>query len=234
MTVTLRPAAERGHFDHGWLDTFHSFSFAEYMDPRHMGFRSLRVINEDRIAGGGGFPTHGHRDMEIITYMVSGALAHRDSTGAAEQVRRGEIQRMTAGSGIRHSEFNASDDEAAHLLQIWIVPQRPGLDPGYEQRAFPPEERRNLLKRLAGPADGGDGALLIHADAEVYGTLLDQGQSVEHPLGPGRAAWVQLVRGSATINGEAGSAGDGVAIENEAAVRIQARGETELLLFDLG
>jgi redox-sensitive bicupin YhaK (pirin superfamily) len=233
MTVTVRPSAERGHFDHGWLDTFHSFSFAEYMDPRHMGFRGLRVINEDRIAGGGGFPTHGHRDMEIITYMVSGSLAHRDSTGAAEEVRRGEIQRMTAGSGIRHSEFNASRDEAAHLLQIWIIPQSPNLEPGYEQRAFPPEQRRNALKRLAGHSNG-DGALLIHADAEVYGAFLDAGASVEHSLRPGRGAWLQVVSGAATVNGVAVAAGDGAAIEKEPAAIIRAKTETELLLFDLG
>lgn len=232
MPVTVRPSAERGHFDHGWLDTRHSFSFADYHDPRHMGFRTLRVINEDRIAGGGGFPTHGHRDMEIVTYMVSGALAHDDSTGASETLRRGEVQRMTAGHGIRHSEYNASADEPAHLLQIWILPDQRALEPGYEQRAYPPEERRNVLKPLASQT-GRDGSLTLNQDAEVLGVLLDAATVVSHPLRPGRAAWVQVVTGTLRLNGVALSAGDGAAVEDEATLSLLAESDSEVLVFDL-
>ena len=221
MPVTVRLSAERGQFDHGWLDTRHSFSFADYHDPRHMGFRTLRVINEDRIAGGGGFPTHGHRDMEIVTYMVSGALAHKDSTGASESLRRGEVQRMSAGHGIRHSEFNASADEPAHLLQIWILPDQRNLEPGYEQRAYPPEERRNVLKPLASQT-GRDGSLTLHQVAEVLGVLLDASATVSHPLRPGRGAWVQVVTGTLRLNGVALSAGDGAAVEDEATISLLA------------
>ncbi len=232
MPVTVRPSAERGHFDHGWLDTRHSFSFADYHDPRHMGFRTLRVINEDRIAGGGGFPTHGHRDMEIVTYMVSGALAHDDSTGASETLRRGEVQRMTAGHGIRHSEYNASADEPAHLLQIWILPDQRALEPGYEQRAYPPEERRNVLKPLASQT-GRDGSLTLNQDAEVLGVLLNASTVVSHPLRPGRAAWVQVVTGTLRLNGVALSAGDGAAVEDEATLSLLAESDSEVLIFDL-
>ena len=231
MPVTLRPSAERGHFDHGWLDTRHSFSFAEYHDRQHMGYRTLRVINEDRIAGGGGFPTHGHRDMEIITYMVSGALAHRDSTGVSEQVRRGEIQRMTAGHGIQHSEYNAAPDEIAHLLQIWILPNRSGLEPGYEQRAFPLSERRNVLQPLASPT-ARLGSLTLHQDVEILGTLMDAGISIHHPLGAGHGAWVQVVAGSVRVNGVTLVPGDGAAVEAEAAVMLEADSDSEVLLFD--
>ena len=232
MPVTVRPSAERGHFDHGWLDTRHSFSLADYHDPRPMGFRTLRVINEDRIAGGGGFPTHGHRDMEIVTYMVSGALAHDDSTGASETLRRGEVQRMTAGHGIRHSEYNASADEPAHLLQIWILPDQRALEPGYEQRAYPPEERRNVLKPLASQT-GRDGSLTLNQDAEVLGVLLNASTVVSHPLRPGRAAWVQVVTGTLRLNGVALSAGDGAAVEDEATLSLLAESDSEVLIFDL-
>lgn len=232
MPITLRPTAERGHFDHGWLDTWHSFSFADYHDPRHMGFRALRVINEDRVAGGGGFPTHGHRDMEIVTYIMSGALAHKDSTGASEVLRRGEVQRMTAGRGIRHSEFNASDDEPVHLLQIWLLPAEHGLEPGYEQRAFPVNEQRNRLHPLATPSRRG-GSLLIHQDVEVLGAALDAGASLRHALAPGRAAWLQVARGAVSVNGVAMQAGDGAAVEEESEVTIVADADSELLLFDL-
>lgn len=232
MPVTLRPSAERGHFDHGWLDTRHSFSFADYLDPEHMGFRSLRVINEDVVRPGGGFPTHGHRDMEIITYIVRGAVAHDDSTGASEVLRRGEVQRMTAGSGIRHSEYNASREQPVHLLQIWILPAERGLEPGYEQRAYPPEERRNALRPLA-TRTGRDGSLTIHQDAELHGALLDAGTTVRHPLRPGRGAWIQLVAGTVTVNGSTLAAGDGAAVENEATVTITADADSEVLLFDL-
>lgn len=233
MSITVRPSAERGHADHGWLDTRHSFSFADYQDTNHMGFRALRVINEDRIAGGGGFPPHGHRDMEIITYMVSGALAHRDSTGAAVPVRRGEIQHMTAGHGIRHSEYNASPDEMAHLLQIWILPDRRSLEPAYEQRAYPLHERRNVLKPLASPT-GRDGSLTLNQDVEMLGTLLDADATISHPLRAGRAAWVQVVAGAVRLNGMALSAGDGAAVENEATVSLHADMHSEVLVFDLG
>lgn len=233
MPVTLRPSAERGHFDHGWLDTRHTFSFADYQDPRHVRFRSLRVINEDVVQPGAGFPTHGHRDMEIITYIIRGALAHTDSTGASETLRRGELQRMTAGSGIRHSEYNASTEELVHLLQIWILPERTGLTPGYEQRAFPLEERRNRLAPLAS-RDGRGGSLILHQDAEMHGAVMDAGTRLSHPLRPGRGAWLQVVAGRLTANGQPLAAGDGAAIEDDAEVILAAETECELVLFDLG
>ncbi len=232
--ITLRPAAERGHFDHGWLDTRHTFSFAEYHDPAHMGFRALRVINQDRVRPGQGFGSHGHRDMEILSWVLDGALAHRDSTGGSGVLRPGEVQRMSAGTGVTHSEFNGSGDEEVHFLQIWIVPDRPGHRPSYEQRVVPAAERRGALRLVASP-DGADGSTTIHRDARVYASLLPEGARLRHPLAPGRAAWVQVARGQVEVNGKLLVPGDGAAVEGEEAVLLAGRGpqEAELLLFDL-
>ena len=230
--IRIRRSAERGHANRGWLESRHTFSFGDYRDPEHMGFRSLRVINEDWIAGGGGFPTHPHRDMEIVTYVLEGALAHQDSTGNAGVIRPGDVQRMSAGTGIAHSEMNASESEQVHLLQIWLLPERAGLAPGYEQRTFPEAERRGVLHRVADPA-GRDGAVTIRQDARLYAALLDPGETVEHALAAGRHAWVQVARGEAALNGETLVAGDGAAISDEAMVRLMAKEPTELLLFDL-
>jgi len=230
--ITVRPANERGHFNHGWLDTWHSFSFSRYYDPAHMGFRSLRVINEDFVAPGMGFGTHGHRDMEIITYVLAGAVAHRDSMGNTEQIVPGELQRMTAGSGVTHSEFNASEREQLHLLQIWIEPEQAGLEPGYEQRLFPMEERGDTLRLLAS-RDGRDGSLRIHQDVELFGSVLATGRSVEYAVRPGRGVWVQVARGGLELNGTPLAAGDGAAIEEESLLRIAATDDAEFLLFDL-
>lgn len=234
MSLRLRPAAQRGHADHGWLDTRHSFSFADYFDPAQMGFRALRVINDDTIAPGGGFDTHGHRDMEILTYVTRGALAHRDSTGGQAVIRRGEIQRMSAGTGIRHSEFNASDAEDVHLLQIWILPAAQGLPPGYEQTLFDDEAKRDRL-RLIASRDGREGSVILHQDVSVYASVSGPDAALRHPLADGRGAWVQVVAGSVTVNGVPLSTGDGAAIEDEAAIAFVAGTEgAEFLLFDLG
>jgi hypothetical protein len=198
--ITVRKAKDRGHADHGWLDSFHTFSFADYYDPRQMGFRALRVINEDRVAAGMGFGTHPHRDMEIVSYVLSGAIQHRDSLGNGEVLRPGEVQRMTAGTGVTHSEFNPSKSEPLHFFQIWIQPNRRGLTPGYEQKPFPAEERRGKLRLVVDP-DGHDGALRIHQDARIYASLLQAGESVAHPLAAGRGAWVQVARGALEIDG---------------------------------
>jgi len=232
--LTVRRSAERGRFDHGWLDTRHTFSFADYHDPEQMGFRSLRVINEDVVAPGQGFGTHGHRDMEILSYVLEGTLAHRDSTGGKGTIVPGEVQRMSAGTGVRHSEFNGSETERVHFLQIWLLPDRQGHAPGYEQRAFPDEERRGALRLVASP-DGADGSLTVHQDARVYATLLARGEAVERELAPGRHAWVQVARGEVEVNGVRLRAGDGAALSDERGVRIAGTGEgvAELLLFDL-
>jgi len=231
--ITLRPARERGHFDHGWLDTFHTFSFADYHDPAHMGFRTLRVINEDRVQPGRGFPTHPHRDMEIITYVVTGALEHRDSMGNGSVIRPGDVQRMTAGTGVTHSEFNASKTEAVHLLQIWILPARQGLAPGYEQKTFPSTETAGRL-RLVASHDGRQGSVTVHQDVHVYLTRLGGGVRVEHELARGRQAWVQLVCGAAYLNEQELEAGDGAALRDEARVTLVGREEgTQALVFDL-
>jgi len=230
--ITLRPAAERGHAQRGWLDSWHTFSFANYYDPDHMGFRVLRVINEDRVQPGEGFGTHPHRDMEIVTYVLEGALAHRDSTGTSSVLPAGEVQRMSAGTGITHSEYNASQSEPVHFLQIWILPEREGISPGYEQRAFPEEERRGRLRLIAAPG-ARDGALTLHQDAEIYNAVLSQGDQVTHPLRPGRHAWVQQVRGGVTLNGQRLSAGDGAAVSDEAALEIAATSDAEVMVFDL-
>lgn len=228
--ITIRRAAERGHADHGWLDTYHTFSFADYYDPDHMGFRTLRVINEDRVAPGRGFGTHGHRDMEIISYVLDGALAHRDSMGTDGVIRPGEVQRMSAGTGVMHSEMNGSDAERVHFLQIWIVPERRNLAPSYEQKAFPEEERRGMLKLVASP-DASDGSVKIHQDVRLYTALLD-GHSVTHDFAAGRYGWLQVARGQAQVNGQRLEAGDGAAIADEPSVTITGTG-AEVLLFDL-
>jgi redox-sensitive bicupin YhaK (pirin superfamily) len=233
--ITTRPARERGHFDHGWLDTSHTFSFADYHDPRQMGFSVLRVINEDRVAPGQGFGTHGHRDMEILTYPLEGALEHRDSIGTGSVIRPGELQRMSAGTGVMHSEFNASRGEPVHFLQIWIVPAQRGLKPSYEQRAFSRDERRDVLKLVAAPESeaAAAGALTIHQDARLYAGLLSDGATVRHRLAPGRRAWLQVARGRVVLGGSELGAGDGAAIEKEEELSIAGKGEAEILLFDL-
>ena len=227
--IRVRKSDERGHFDHGWLNTYHTFSFADYHDPDFMGFRSLRVINEDRVQPGRGFGTHGHRDMEIITYVLEGALSHADSMGTGSVIRPGEVQRMSAGTGVMHSEKNASD-EAVHLLQIWILPERHGIRPEYEQKAFPASERDGRL-RLVASRDGRDGSLTIHQDADLYTTTLHDGASVTFDFRPNRYGWLQVARGKVTLNGTELSAGDGAAIEKES--RITIAGDGEVLLFDL-
>ncbi len=233
--ITVRPAAERGHFDHGWLNTYHTFSFADYHDPRHDHFRGLRVINEDTVQPGGGFGTHPHRDMEIITYILEGALAHKDSMGTGSTIVPGDVQRMSAGTGVLHSEFNHSRDELVHLLQIWILPGERGLKPSYEQKTFAAEEKLNRL-RLVASSDASDGSVVLHADARVYGSLLEPGASVKHALAQGRGAWIQVVSGAIEVNGKRLAAGDGAGIEDEKLLTITGRsesGRSEFLLFDL-
>jgi hypothetical protein len=222
----------RGSADHGWLKAKHTFSFAGYHNPKMMGFGSLRVINEDRIEGGKGFGTHPHQDMEIVTYLVDGALEHKDSMGNGSVIRPGELQRMTAGTGVLHSEFNASATETAHLLQIWILPEKNGLEPGYEQKLFTTDEKRNTL-RLVGSRDGRDGSLTIHQDVELYASVLEAGNSLRHELGAGRRGFLQVVRGELRVNGEPVFAGDGVAAVGETTLELTATGDAELLLFDM-
>jgi len=230
--IAIRKAEQRGRADHGWLDSRHTFSFADYHDPDFMGFRSLRVINEDRVRPGEGFGTHPHRDMEIVSYVLAGALEHKDSMGSSSVIRPGDVQRMTAGTGVLHSEYNPSRKDPVHFLQIWILPEKKGLKPGYEQKAFPEAERRNRL-RLVASRDGRDGSLTIHQDAELYTTLLQKGQRVAHSLRPGRHAWVQVTRGGITFNGTAMSAGDGAAVSGETSLEFGASEDAEVLMFDL-
>ena len=230
--IRVRRANDRGHFDHGWLDTYHTFSFGRYYDPSQSGFRSLRVINEDRVKGGRGFGTHPHENMEIVTYVLEGAIEHRDSTGGGGVLRPGELQRMTAGTGLTHSEFNPSPDEPVHLYQIWLFPEREGLEPSYEQKAFPESERRNRLRLVASP--GGDGgALTIRQDARLYLGSLDDGREVEQGLADGRHAWVQVLRGRVGLNGQPLSAGDGAAVAGETVLKLRGDGASEVLVFDL-
>src|SRR5450756_53437 len=228
--ITVRPRDERGHFDHGWLDTRHTFSFAEYFDPDHMGFRSLRVINEDRVQPGQGFGTHPHRDMEIVTYVLDGALAHRDSMGNGSVIRPGDVQRMTAGTGITHSEFNHSNDAPVHFLQIWIVPDRRGLTPSYEQKTIPAEATPGRLCAVASH-DGGDGSVTINQDATLYTAVLAPGQVVTHAFAPGRHGWLQVARGQVALDGRSLAAGDGAAISGEKAVTVSGESAAEILLF---
>lgn len=229
----IRRAEQRGHFDHGWLDTWHTFSFASYQDPAFMGYRTLRVINEDFIAGGRGFAEHGHQDMEIITYMIEGVLAHADSQGNRGEMRAGEMQRMTAGTGIRHSEMNGLQDAPAHLLQIWILPRAKGVPPGYEQIQLADSRQDGELRLVASP-EGGEHVLTVQQDVQVYDARLSEGHALRHPLAPGRGAWVQVFRGEIELNGETLRAGDGAAIEDVDALELRGRpGGGELLLFDL-
>lgn len=230
--IRVRRSQDRGHFNHGWLDTYHTFSFADYVDPEHMGFRTLRVINEDRVAGGGGFPMHPHRDMEIITYIISGELQHRDSMGTSSVIRPGEVQRMSAGKGVVHSEFNPSPTVPVHLLQIWILTAARGIAPSYEQKAYPEDERHNRLRLIASP-DGAEGSVRIHQDARVYSSLLDAGSATRHEFSTGRHGWVQVVKGDLDVNGQRLSAGDGAALSEEAALSIEAIAPAEFLVFDL-
>jgi len=231
--VQIRHSRDRGTSRLGWLDSRHTFSFADYYDPEHMGFGPLRVINEDRVAPGGGFGTHGHRDMEIITYVLQGALEHKDSIGTGSVIRPGDVQIMSAGTGILHSEFNHSKDEPVHFLQIWIVPDRKGIAPRYEQKTFPERDRRGRLLLVASP-NGRDASLTIHQDVELRAAVLESGERVEHALKPGRKAWLQIVRGAARLNGQALEGGDGAAVEEEALLAIVAGSDGgEMLLFDL-
>jgi len=230
--MDVRRAGERGVASHGWLESRHTFSFADYYDPAHMGFRALRVINEDRVAPGRGFGRHPHRDMEIISYVLEGALEHKDSMGHGSTIRPGDVQRMSAGTGVTHSEFNASSDETVHFLQIWIVPERRGLEPSYEQRTFAVDEKQNRFRLVASRA-GRDGSVTVQQDAELYVALLDAGAEVHHELAAGRHAWLQLTRGAVRLNGVALAAGDGAALSGERGVRVEAVETAELLLFDL-
>lgn len=231
--IKVRKAEERGHANYGWLDTNHTFSFNTYYDPEFMGFRSLRVINEDSVEPGQGFGTHGHKDMEIISYVVEGALAHKDSSGGSEVLKPHEVQRMTAGTGIRHSEFNPSDEEKVHFYQIWIVPEKEGLEPGYEQTYFSPEDKKGKLKLVASRG-GDDGSVKINQDVALYASILADGESVTHELAESRHAWIQVVKGSVEVNGTRLDASDGAAISEEDRIEIVSKAvESEFLLFDL-
>ena len=229
--ITLRPAAARGRADFGWLDSRHSFSFGEYHDPKHMGFGPLRVINEDRVQPAQGFGTHAHSDMEIISYVLEGALEHKDSIGTGSVIRPGDVQRMSAGSGIRHSEFNPSKTEPVHFLQIWLIPDEDGIPPGYEQKRF--DDKQGRLRLVASP-DGREGSVTVHLDARLYAAVLDSGQALPHLPAPGRKLWVQVVRGALELNGQRLEAGDGAAIQDERALSFTAHADgTEFLLFDM-
>lgn len=230
--ILVRDRGRRGHTQLGWLDSWHSFSFGEYRDPHHMGFRSLRVINDDRVIPGAGFGTHSHRDMEIISYVLEGELSHEDSLGTGSVIRPGEVQRMTAGSGIRHAEFNRSTTAPVHFLQIWILPEKQGLDPGYEQKAFPAAERRNALKLVADRA-GTDGAIRVHQDIRVYAATLEPGTTLRHPFAEERFGWLQVARGVVSLEGDELREGDGAAISQEAAITLETTVGGEVLLFDL-
>lgn len=230
--ISIRPAAERGHANHGWLDSYHTFSFSSYHDPAHMGFSNLRVINDDRIAPGGGFPTHGHEDMEIVTYVMEGALEHKDSMGNGSIIRPGDVQYMSAGTGVRHSEYNASSEQPVHLLQIWLLPNRTGVEPGYAQQQFTDQSRRNRLALLVSP-DGRDGSIAAHQDGLLYGTVLDEGAVVEHRLSADRRAYLHVARGAAEVCGELMRDGDGARIDAGDLVRIEGVDGAEVLLFDL-
>ncbi len=229
--LTLRRAGERGHANHGWLNSFHTFSFADYHDPRHMGFRALRVINDDTVAPGMGFGTPGHRDMEIISYVLDGELGHRDSMGSSSVIRPGDVQRMSAGTGVRHSEMNSSPTSPVHFLQIWIVPDRPGHAPGYAQIAFPEADRRGTLRLVASP-DGSDGSVSIHQDVRLYAGLFDAGEAATHVVAPGRHAWIHVARGKAQVDGVLLEAGDAVSTSAPGALSITGDG-AEVLVFDL-
>jgi redox-sensitive bicupin YhaK (pirin superfamily) len=230
--MTIRKAADRGHADHGWLDSHHTFSFANYYDEAHMGYRGLRVINDDRVLGGQGFGTHPHRDMEIISYVLEGALAHKDSMGTGAVIRPGDVQRMSAGTGVLHSEFNASQDEQVHFLQIWLLPRKRNVTPSYEQKMFPEADKRGKLALVASP-DGRDGSLTINADALVYAGLFAKGDRAKLALARGRGAWVQVARGHVSVNGQDLAEGDGIAIEDADSVEVVGTADGEVLAFDL-
>ena len=232
--IQVRKANERGHFDHGWLNTYHTFSFSDYFDPAHMGFRSLRVINEDFVEPGMGFGTHGHHDMEILTYVLEGELAHKDSMGNGSTIVPGEVQRMSAGTGVRHSEFNHSKADRVHLLQIWLLPEKDGIKPSYEQKFFADDEKRGRLRLIASPA-ADDGSVKIHQDARVYATLLAEGESAEHKFEAGRHGWVHVARGEVSVEGKPLKTGDGAAISDEEKITLTGvgTGTAEVLLFDL-
>ncbi|MFO0568095.1 MAG: pirin family protein [Polyangiaceae bacterium] len=230
--IVQRPGNERGHANHGWLDTFHTFSFADYHDPAHMGFRALRVINEDRVEPGRGFGTHPHRNMEILSYVLAGALEHKDSMGTGSVIRPNDVQRMSAGTGVTHSEFNASRTELVHFLQIWLLPQRAGLQPSYEQKTFSAADKRGRLCLIASP-DALDGSVTIHCDARVYAGLFDGGESHEHVLAPNRHAWVHVARGELEVNGRVLLAGDAVGLSDERSVQLRGTSASEVLVFDL-
>jgi redox-sensitive bicupin YhaK (pirin superfamily) len=232
MMIQVRKAQDRGHANHGWLDTFHTFSFASYQDHNHMRFRSLRVMNEDIVAPGRGFGTHPHNDMEIVTYVLEGALEHRDSMGNGEVLRPGEFQRMSAGTGITHSEFNPSATEPVHLYQIWLFPERKGIKPSYEQKQFPEQDRHNQLQLVASRT-AANGSLLIHQDARIYLSKMDTGEAIMYDLAEGRYAWLQVLRGSVVLNGVALDTSDGAAISAETRLTIQAKTAAEIMLFDL-
>jgi redox-sensitive bicupin YhaK (pirin superfamily) len=233
--IQVRRGKERGHADHGWLNTYHTFSFSDYYDPRHMGFRSLRVINEDWVQPGYGFPAHPHRDMEIITVVLEGSLEHKDSMGTGSVIRPGEVQKMSAGTGIRHSEFNHSKEEPVHLYQIWILPEREGIKPNYEQKTIPAEEKQGKLRLVASPSGGnGSNAVKLYQDAELYTVALGKAESANHELRDGRYAWVQVARGAVSVNGHDLKAGDGAAVSQETSLAISGREDgSEVLLFDL-
>ena len=230
--ITIRKSDDRGHANHGWLDTRFTFSFADYYDPKHVQFRTLRVMNDDRIAGGGGFPTHPHRDMEIVTYVLDGALAHKDSIGNGSVIRPGDVQYMSAGTGVAHSEFNASDLQAAHLYQIWMFPDKKDYAPAYDQKHFSEEDKRGRLRLLVSP-DGRDGSVKIRQNNELYATVLAAGESVKHELKPERHAYVQVARGRVLLNGTELGTGDGAAISAEKSVELAGVDKAEVLLFDL-
>lgn len=230
--IAVRRAAERGYADHGWLETYHTFSFASYQEPAHVKFRSLRVMNEDVVAPGKGFGTHPHDNMEIVTYVLSGALEHKDSMGNGEVLHAGEFQRMSAGTGITHSEFNPSSDEAVHLYQIWLFPKQRNIEPSYEQKRFSDEEQQNRLRLVASP-EAADGSLLIHQDARVYLSKIDQGQEVVHRLDAGRHAWLQVLRGRVSLNGQELNTSDGAAVSETPELAIRATADAEIMLFDL-
>ena len=230
--LTIRKSQDRGHANHGWLDSFHSFSFAGYHDPAHMGFGNLRVINEDRVAGGAGFGTHGHKDMEIISYVLSGELAHRDSMGNVETIPPGDVQRMSAGRGVMHSEFNHKAEETTHFLQIWLLPNERGIAPGYEQKHFDAADKRGRLRLVASP-DGADGSVTVHADARLFAGLFDGAETATLALDPARKGYVHLVRGALEVNGRPLAAGDAVLIEGESALELARGRDAEVLVFDL-
>lgn len=230
--ITIRKAIDRGHADHGWLDSWHTFSFAEYYDPEHMGFGPLRVINDDRIAGGGGFPAHPHRDMEIITYVIEGALEHQDSMGNGAVMKPGDVQRMSAGTGVRHSEFNASETDPVHLLQIWIIPEREGLPSGYEQKFFAEEEKVGKLRLVASP-DGADGSVRVRQDVRLFASIVEGASRLTHTVARGRKAWLQVVKGVVELDGRALEAGDGVAVDGEETLTLSSKDRGEILLFDM-